>query len=147
MKKILMISSLLLGAVTFAGTPTEINEKVLTAFRQTFTTARDVVWYEYGDSYTVNFKQADIKTRVHYDKNGNILESYRYYQEEQLPPQIVSRIRKKFAGKQIFGVTERSSENDIAFYIMLEGEKDWLIVRSDINGYMEVEQRYNKAKQ
>jgi hypothetical protein len=146
MKKIMMIASLLLGAVTFAGTPTEVNEKVLTAFRQTFTMAKDVVWYEYGDSYTVNFKQADIKTRVHYDKNGNIMESYRYYMEEQLPPHIVSKIRKKFPEKKIFGVTERSSENDVAFYIMLEGEKDWTKVKSDINGYLEVEQKFIKAE-
>jgi hypothetical protein len=146
MKKIMMIASLLLGVVTFAGTPTEVNEKVLNAFRKTFTTAKDVVWYEYGDSYTVNFKQADIKTRVHYDKNGNLLESYRYYQEEQLPPYIVSKIRKKFPEKKIFGITECSTENDVAFYIMLEGEKDWTKVRCDINGYMEVEHKYTKAE-
>jgi hypothetical protein len=146
MKKILMIASLLLGTVTFAGTPTEVNEKVLTAFRQTFTTAKDVVWYEYGDSYTVNFKQAEIKTRVIYDKNGNILESYRYYQEEQLPPPVVSKIRKKFPGKKIFGVTERSTEYDVSFHIMLEGEKDWLKVKSDVNGYMELEQKFLKQE-
>jgi len=145
MKKIMMIASLLLGAVTFAGTPTEVNEKVLNAFKRTFTTAKDVVWYEYGDSYTVNFKQADIKTRVNYDKNGNLLESYRYYFEEQLSPHIVSKLRKKFPEKKIFGITERSTDNDMAFYIMLEGEKDWTKVKSDINGYMEVEQKFTKA--
>lgn len=146
MKKVTMIAAMLIGLASYANEPTDVNEKVLKAFKQTFTTAKDVVWFEYGDSYTVNFKQAEIKTKVNYDKDGNIIQSFRYYGESQLAPHIANRIQKKFEGMKIFGVTELSSENDVVFYVMLEGKTDWVQVKSDINGYLQVEQKFAKAE-
>ena len=146
MKKVTMIAAMLIGLASFANKPTDVNDKVLKAFKQTFTSAKDVVWFEYGDSYTVNFKLAEIKTRINYDKDGNIIESFRYYGESQLPIHISNKIQKKFEGMKIFGVTERSMDNDVVFYVMLEGKKDWVEVKSDINGYLEVEQKFSKAE-
>src|SRR4030095_12604690 len=98
MKKVTMIAAMLIGLASFANQPTDVNEKVLKAFKQTFTSAKDVVWFEYGDSYTVNFKLAEIKTRINYDKDGNIIETFRYYGESQLPIHITNKIQKKFEG-------------------------------------------------
>jgi hypothetical protein len=145
MKKILIAAATLLSTVVLAGSHAEVNEKVLKAFNATFTTAQEVVWQEYEDHYTVNFKQSEIQTRVRYDKEGNMIESFRHYGEDQLPPLIVNRIKTKYTDKKIFGVTERSSTNDMVYHVVLEGKKDWTKIKVDIAGHIEVEEKYLKA--
>ena len=132
----------LIAASSFASTP---NEKVLKIFEATFGSPKNVVWYEHKDHYDVSFMQAGIRSTVKYDLVGNFVSSIRYYGEQNLPLNIVCQIKKKFADKRIFGVTETTTEDDVCYYVKLEGPKTWTTLKVSSNGYMVVVEKFRKA--
>ena len=136
---------LVFSAGAFAAREYNISDKMLQTFKQTFPDAQQVVWSEQGDKYTVNFRQGDILTKVEYDKDGNFLNSLRYYSEKNLPVTILCRLQKKYSDKKIFGVTEMATESSVEYYIKLEDDTTWTTVRANIDGSMQVVEKYKKA--
>jgi hypothetical protein len=146
MKRIILAAALLVSIAAGARElPNEVNEKVLKAFKATFTQAEDVVWNEYKDYYQANFKMDDIQVRAQYDENGSLLRTMRYYGEKQLLPNIVSRLRKRYSGKDIFGVTEVTTDAEVVFVVTLKDEKNWYVVKSDAYGNLELTDKYKRA--
>jgi len=147
MKKLLLsVTAAIFSLVVFAA-PNAVNEKVLKAFNASFKDAKQVVWEENLDAnlYEVKFVHNDIKSRITYDAEGNILKAIRYYYEQQLPLLIQGKLKQKFAGKKVFGVTEVSSQDQMSYHIVLEDAKNWTIVICDAQGYMTVDKKYKKA--
>lgn len=146
MKKLIYLAALLTGfAATAAPSPTEISEKVLKAFSETFTSAQDVTWHEYETYAQANFRQDDVQVRAQYDENGTLLKTTRYYGEKQLLPNIVAKLKKRYAGKEINGITETTSEADVNFVISLKDDKNWYIVQSDVYGNLQQIDKYKRA--
>jgi asparagine synthase (glutamine-hydrolysing) len=116
---------------SMASEPLTVNEKVLQAFNGTFQNVQNIKWYKHKNSYEVYFQQNQIRTQVHYNDDGVIMQTIRYYQEQQLPLNILNRVRKQYSSKKIYGVTEVGNETDIVYQIILEDEKSWLIINSD----------------
>ena len=145
-KSLLLACCLLtLSAGAFATTDLNVSDKLLQTFHNTFPDAQQVKWAETEDKYLVNFKQGDILTKVEYDKEGNFLSSLRYYSEKNLPVSILCRLQKRYADKKVFGVTELTSDNSVEYYIKLEDANSWITVKSNIDGAMQVVEKYKKA--
>ena len=144
---ILTVCLLAMTAGVFASASPDysISDKLLKTFKQTFPDAQQVVWSEQGEKYTVNFKQNDILNKVEYDKDGNFVSSLRYYTEKNLPVTILCRLQKKYADKTVFGVTEVSTESTVEYFIKLEDATTWTTVRANIDGGMQVVEKYKKA--
>jgi len=136
---------LTLSSGVFAGTDGNISDKLLQAFHKTFPDAQQVKWAETEDRYMVNFKQGEILTKVEYDKDGNFLNSLRYYSEKSLPVNILCRLQKKYADKKVFGVTEVTTDSNVEYYIKLEDAQNWITVKSNVDGLMQVVEKYKKA--
>ena len=145
MKKILFVAVLLAGLSASASTPPEVSEKVLKAFKETFTSAEEVTWKELDNSCQVNFKINQITVRAMYDNDGNLLETVRYYGESNLPPNIIAKLKKKYAGKEVFGVTEITSDSDVAYHITLKDEKHWYTVKSDPYANLQQTDKFKRA--
>ncbi|MES1224462.1 MAG: hypothetical protein ABUT20_53700 [Bacteroidota bacterium] len=146
MIKILLASFLFTAILARAATPPEVNEKILKAFKETFIYAEDVVWQEKDNSYQVNFWQGEVNIRARYDELGNLLSTIRYYYEKQLPPSILSKVKRKYAGKTIFGITEVSSEEDLSYFITLRDDKNWYTVKSDVFGNLQQTDKFKRAE-
>ena len=145
MKKLIILSCLFAALSTKAFSPPEVNEKVLKAFSETFMKATDVVWHEVKNFYEASFKQSEIISRVIYDQDGNLVRTTRYYSQENLPINILTKLQKRFAGKSVYGVTELSSEDEISYHITMQDEKNWYIIKADNWGSLELQQKYKKA--
>ena len=146
MKKIIYLAFLLTGFVaTAAPAPTEINEKVLKAFKETFTAAQDVSWHEYEDYAQVNFVVDKIQIRAQYAEDGRLLRTIRYYSERELLPNVVAKLKKKYAGKEISGVTESSSDDEVSLVINIKDENNWYIVKSDVYGNLQQTEKFKRA--
>jgi hypothetical protein len=143
MKKILLTAALFVSIVSFANPG--VDAKVLDAFKATFSQAQEVAWTVQGDLYEVKFKLLEIRTTVTYDHDGQIVKTVRYYGEDKLPVMLLTRIKSKFAGKSIFGVTEVSSEEGVEYHIILEDAKSWFNVKADGMANMYLERRISKA--
>ncbi|HLY70484.1 MAG TPA: hypothetical protein VKR53_12200 [Puia sp.] len=130
-----------LAISVFANT---VNDKVLKSFKETFPNAQNVNWQSSAEKYVAQFQQNGIRTIVNYDFDGNILEATRYYTEENLPINIVWKLKKKYPSAKIYGVTEVTTNETINFYIKLEGETTWTTVKTDTEGNAEMVEKYNK---
>lgn len=142
MKQILFAAAIFLSTTSFTEDP---NEKVLSAFEKTFTQVTDLKWQDVEDNFEASFSQADIKLRVQYDAEGNVTRSIRYYKAQMLPILIQSKIQKKYSDKKIYSVTEISTPDEIAYHIILEDQKTWTNIKSDIYGNLTVENKYTKG--
>lgn len=145
MKKIVFALLLFTAIIAQAATPPEVNEKILKAFKETFTYAEDVVWQEKDNAFQVNFWQGEINIRARYDNQGNLIGTIRYYYEKQLPPSIVSKVKNKYAGKVIFGVTEVTTEEEINYFITVRDDKNWYTVKSDAFGNLQQTDKFKRA--
>jgi hypothetical protein len=133
------------GTTTGATPASTISDKLLQAFKQTFPDAVQVKWIEEPTRYRVTFKQNDILTKVEYDKDGNFVSSLRYYSEKNLPVTVLCQLQKKYAGKTIFGVTELATDASTEYYIKLVDDRNWITVRSDSEGNMQIVEKFKKA--
>lgn len=146
MKKLLAFAaSVSICFTLMAAEPLRVNDKVLQAFEQTFKNASGVVWYEYNNSFEVKFMHNSIKCNISYDKEGSILNTIRYYGEQELPLLIRAKLQKQFPGKKVFGVTEISSESMLDYYIVLEDATTWRHVKCSATGNVESYKKYRKA--
>ena len=146
MKRIILTLALFVSITAFASNkPVEVNEKVLKAFNETFSKATDVVWQEYENLYQANFKQDDIQVRAQYDQDGGLIKTIRYYGEKQLLPNILSKLKKKYSSKEIFGVTETTSSEEVSFVITIRDQKNYILVKSDVYGNLEQTDKFQRA--
>ena len=144
MKKILL-TLMLIAAVSFSYANPTVNEKVLKIFSKVFPSVENAKWYEYETYYEAYFDKDDIKCRVRFDLDGKILSTIRYYGEKTVSPFLKAKISQKYPGKKIFGVTEVNTETELSYNVVLEDEKNWVHVKADGTGQMEVTDKFKKA--
>ena len=144
MKKVFVFAAaLVIACSSFANMP-EVSEKALKAFKATFKDAQNVVWSDAPNLYTVKFTQQGINTFVKYDEEGNFISSRRYYTAEKLPVDIQCMLKKKFADKNVYGVTEFTVGDLINYYVKLEDAKTWTTVKIDNDRNVEITEKYGK---
>lgn len=146
MKKIVFLAvAALLSAGVYANTPT-VTEKVLKAFHETFADAENISWYETNNQYSVRFFQSDVRYIVYYNKNGKIVASMRFYEPSLLPVNILSELKKYNPGKSLFGVTEITSGENVAYFIKVEDSKYLYTIKADAYGNNEIYETLRKQK-
>jgi len=143
MKKNLLAIALIAGVVSLSSftVKAEINQKVLQSFHAVFAEAKHVKWTEYPDSYYVSFTQNDVLVKANYDKDGNLLNSIRYYKEQRLPLNILYKVKKEYSGRTIDIVTEVSNNDGTAYFVQMKNDKGFIIVKSDESGNTEIVDR------
>lgn len=145
MKKILFVAIVLFSSLNLFAADPGVDEKVLKAFENTFKNAQNVSWSTSRFTYEVRFQQNQITARITYDKDGNLLKTLRYYNEDQLPILVLTNVKKRFTNKKIYGVVEESSNEGTYYHITLEDEKHWLDVVSDTYGSISITKKFKKA--
>jgi hypothetical protein len=148
MKKNLLMIACVAGVlfVSAMDARAEVSQKTLQSFHTVFADAKNVKWTEYPDNYFVSFSQNDILVKAFYDKEGNLLNSMRYYKEQHLPLNILCKVKKEYPAKTIDIVTEVSADNALVYLIQLKDDKGWTIVKSDQSGNMEITDKFNKPE-
>jgi len=151
MKKIILSAAVIMLVVTgFSTTPPDVNPdvniKVLDAFNKTFGNIKNLEWFENESSYEAHFNSDGvIRVIVWYDKDGDLLRMHRYYNEDKLPPFLLTGIRKKMPTEKIYGVTEITGREGVEYYITIESEKHWIKIKADARGQFEVYEKFKKA--
>lgn len=146
MKKIIYLAVLVISLSATAAAPTEISDKVLKAFKETFSFAENVTWEEMDNSCQASFKQSEIAVKATYDNEGNLLKTIRYYAEDNLPPNILAKLKKKYPGKEVFGVTELTSDEEIVYSISLKDDKNWYTIKSDPYANLQQSEKFKRGE-
>jgi hypothetical protein len=120
MKKIITAAIVLaLIASSVNATP---DSKILQRFKETFPNAQNVKWLDDKDGYFVSFTQNGNFNKVFYDTEGSFAYALKYYGREGLPINIAMSLNKKYGESKILGVTEVTTQNDVAYDIKLSKE-------------------------
>jgi hypothetical protein len=146
MKKITIaaLALLLLLRVTAASNGPEVKKDLQQSFQKDFPNAENIHWGENNDGYSVTFTVKSILTRITYDKKGRFTGSLRNYSEQILPFYLTNKLKKKYPGQEIYGVTEVTSPNDVTYFVKLESDKYWTTVRLEADGSSEMVEQYGR---
>lgn len=144
-KLVLLVCAAMLSAGLYANNPA-VSEKVLKAFRETFSSAENVSWHEVDRQYSVHFFQSDVRYIVYYNKAGKITASMRFYTPALLPMTILSELNKSHSDKKAFGVTEITSGGSTAYFIKMQDDNNWYTLKADAYGSMELVEVMQKQK-
>jgi len=150
MKKILFLIIVSFVSTGIFATPHETidsSRKIQKVFHQDFPEVTHFKIYTSGDQYRVYFNDDANHSsgRVYYDTDGNILQTYKYYPGEQLPPFIRTKIKEKYDGKNISNVTEITNPDQHYYSIILSDSKQMFIVNADEKGNLQLIKKYKKA--
>lgn len=142
MKKILLLAVAVYCSISSFAEPTE---KILTSFNKAFPQAKNVSWTEDESAYVVYFAKGEEQCRIWYSKEGEILKTIRYYENNLLHPFIRAKVEEKYKDRQIHSVTEVSSTAGTEYFIVLQDDKKWYHVRSDAAGNLALDKKLNKG--
>jgi len=145
MKKVLIVVVAACLSISLYANSTDVSEKVLKIFKESFSSAKDVKWSESEASYSVSFLLSGIQSKVVYDKEGNIVSSIRYYSPQYLPMNVYRSLLKKYENKKLFGVTEVAVEENIVYYVKIYDDKYWYTVKTDNSGGLQVTEKLKRA--
>ncbi|MGJ7032011.1 hypothetical protein [Niabella hirudinis] len=147
MKLLIIIVATALSAHAFAGKPTPvINAKVLSTFSVIFKDVGSVSWIEESDCLIAVFKKDHILYRAMLDKtNGSLLQTIRYYGENNLPPTLLFDLRKKIGKKEIFGVTEVMTPLATNYIIVVNDAKSMYKINVDANGNIISQKKFKRG--
>lgn len=135
-----IISSRTIVAMTGPGIP----ERIQKLFRKEFPTVENPVFVQTGTTYVVYFNKSNSwSERVFYNLDAEMVKTIKYYTENELDPMICERVNSKYKGKTIIRVTEVFSATAHFYRIILQGDKHWYIIKSDTNGSMKIQKRWN----
>ena len=146
MKKITIaaLALLLLLRVSAAGNGPEVKKDLQQSFQKDFPNAENIHWGENNDGYSVTFTVKSILTRITYDKKGRFTGSLRNYSEQILPFYLTNKLKKKYPGQEIYGVTEVTTPNDVTYFVKLQSDKYWTTVRLEADGSSEMVEQYGR---
>ncbi|MCD2424596.1 hypothetical protein LQ567_17580 [Niabella pedocola] len=147
MKLFILTAALSLGLNAMAAVtvnPT-VNDKVLKTFKEVFSNARDVQWSTTADYNEASFRSGSISTRAVIDNNGALIRTIRYYKENNLPSNILYKIKKKYDGKEIYGVTEVTNNEGTNYHIIVRDSRSIYSVTADNNGSVMQTAKYKRG--
>jgi hypothetical protein len=122
----------------------DINSKARKNFLKMYKNVTGENWNELPDGMRVKFILNGIQHWVDYSKNGEWLETIRFYYEKELSPEIRYLVKNDYYNYSIKWVKEIEKPRDIRTYIVhLEGQKDWINLRVH-DGEMEEWQKFFK---
>jgi hypothetical protein len=124
----------------------EANSKLKTALDKEFTGASAVKWYsDDNKTFMARFTLREHSVTAYFDGEGNLLATRRYIQEDQLPMVVANKLAKRYPGEQIRWVVEFQSEGSVVYYVTLESEASWKVIKSSSSGNLSVHQNMKKA--
>lgn len=145
MKRILVLAmAAMISAGVYANEPSAVNEKVLKSFKETFTSAKQVKWYEADDNYSVRFFQGETRYIVYYSKQGKITGSMKFYEPAALPVPVLNDLKRQYSDMKTHSVTEISSGADTAYFVKMEDTKYWYTIRFNNYGENDIYERVKK---
>jgi len=124
----------------------EASSKLKQSLSKEFAGAADVKWYsDDNKTFMAKFLLNERNMTAYFDVEGNLLATRRYIAEEHLPMAVANKLTKRYPKDKVRWVVEFESEGNTIYYVTLEGEKTWRVIRSSASGDLSVHQNLKKV--
>lgn len=131
----------------FAGSKElEASIKLKEALSKEFAGAADVKWYsDDNKTFMAKFSLNTLAVTAYFDEEGNLLATRRYIDAQHLPLAVSNKLAKHHPNEAVRWVVEFESDGNTVYYVTLEGEKTWKVIKSDSRGDLSVHQKLKKV--
>jgi hypothetical protein len=148
-KMLLLVAAVLFlsAQITFAATKEmEASSKLKQALNKEFVGASGVKWYsEDNKTFMAKFTLNERNVTAYFDEDGNLLATRRYIAEEHLPLAVANKLAKRYPKEKVRWVVEFESQGATVYYVTMEGEKTWKVIKSNAGGDLSVHQNLKKV--
>jgi len=135
MKKVLVALSLLIAVVagsSFTTAPESVNRNVLSAFNNSYESAKDVSWEVKKDFVKATFTMEGKVFYAYYRQNGEKIATTRNLIIDELPASLRDELRTKYENNfwltQLFEVV---SDQENAYYVSLTDGVSTIVYKTD----------------
>lgn len=122
-----------------------VSQLALTAFKNSFQNATSTKWYRVRLNYLVYFKTNENVSRALYDAKGNLIFSFFYGSEKDLPTDVKGLVKGKYPDYDML-LTIAVYEGDRKFWVINLGNHKSLVSVSVENGFIHKMSQNLKSK-
>jgi hypothetical protein len=135
MKKMITTLAIAFSSLfAFAG-ETNVNQKVLDAFKNEFTTATEVEWSAGFDYYKATFNYNGKYVYAYFNEDGEMLGMARNMSPIDLPLALQNNLKKSYEGFWVSDLFEAVKNENTNYYITLENADTKLVLKSSGNSW------------
>lgn len=144
MKKtfVTLFALLVIGiTVTFAGSGTPVDPKIVSAFQKEFSFAKNVNWQEEGTLSRVSFVINDQGIIAWYNSSAELVTTARNILYNQLPISVMRALDKEYEGADFFGITEINRNDETYYQLKVEKRGKKFLLKANPSGTIVVLKR------
>ena len=145
MKKMILTLAIAMSTLCSFAREVEVNSRVLNAFRQEFTGAKEVSWTAGSNYYRVMFVYNDQYVSAFYTQEGELMAVTRYISSLDLPISLQSNLKKNYNDYWISDLFEVSNNDGTSYYITLEDADMKIVLKSDGTAGWSIYQKTTKT--
>ena len=119
-----------LSPVTVTSTAT-MNEKVKKVFEQEYKDARITSWYKTDKNTLIRFVLNDIVQHILYNERGRQIYHLSYYEEKNMPADVVKLIRHSYPGYTISQAVNVKQDNRDIWVVTAEDQTTYYFIRTE----------------
>lgn len=141
MKRAMMALAVLLitgFTATTAQDSSVIEHRVLSAFENEFSFAKNIKWNREGENTKVSFTLNDQAFLAWYSPEGELLSVARNILYMQLPLAVIKTFEQYYADAQLAGITEVTRNNETVYYIQSERRGKKYLLQASPSGHVSV---------
>ena len=131
MKKMILSLAIAFTTLTaFAGYDDNVNQKVLNAFKNDFTSVSQVEWTMTEDYYKASFIYNDNYVYAYYSTDGELLGLTRYISPVDLPVHLQMNLKKKYSNYWVSDLFEVAKNDATYYYVTIENADSRIVLKS-----------------
>jgi hypothetical protein len=133
MKKFLLmlgLGTLLLSATAFAENGDLVPEKVRSAFKSEFVSAKDVTWQKAGNLSVAVFRMNDRILTAYFTPEGEMMGASRNLLSTELPINLQIALKKDYGAYWITELFEFAKDGQSGYYVTLQNADEVLTLQS-----------------
>jgi hypothetical protein len=129
-KMILMMAVAISSIASLAAETEEVNPRVLMAFKNEFTQAKNVEWLAGINYYRAAFLFNDKYVFAFYSTEGELMGITSYISPDDLPVSLQVSLKRDFEGYWVSDLFEMSKNDDTSYFITIENAEAKMILKS-----------------
>ena len=121
-----------------------IPQRVDEAFKTTFESAEDPVWYQANKNYLVKFLDNDMKNNALFRKNGQLIYNISYGFEKDIPEEVFNLVSNRYKEYDVVVAFNVKQDERNIWIVNLEDEKTMVTARVE-DGVLDEARRIKKS--
>ena len=107
----------------------QVKTRAIRNFVRSFADFDDMKWYAIDIGYVVYFKVANIPMKAIYNRGGDLLNTYSFFEEKNMPKDLREYIKKEYDSYAIYKVVKMEEHNKVAYYIKMHDRVSLLEIK------------------